>query len=238
MTVDAKRVKCRSDFMTNKDKCFLSYVAGLLDGEGYIGIIKGNNWMGHRYWLSHIEICMTDPLSLLIISSLYSQFHFSVRKIKSNRKQAYRISIQKTDDCYRFLKLIQPYLFVKWEQAKIMLSYLAWRRKNLWLTNGINWLSGDKKVEREKLLDEYHKKSEKFYWLLRQKKQESLNGVKTVELLNRMDLRQYRAKREDVDNLRDQVKNLLEGVETKMRQSTDNKSINAPEKDIVQCNKH
>ena len=72
--------------MTNKDKCFLAYLAGLIDGEGYIGIIKGNNWMNHTYWMPHLEICMTDAVSLLIISELYPEFKFSIKKKKENRK--------------------------------------------------------------------------------------------------------------------------------------------------------
>lgn len=209
--------------MTNKDKCFLAYLAGLIDGEGYIGITRNINWMEHRYWSPNIGICMTDAISLLIISATFPEFRFSIKKKKDDRKQVFRAEIHNTNDCYKILKLVQPFLFVKWEQAKIMLSYLSWRRQNLWLTNGINWLNDEDRNKRNKLLEKYHEKSQKYYDLLRAKKQEPINGVNSVNLLKRMSLREYRAKREDCERL-------LEGVETRLNKY---KTTSAPEQNIV-----
>jgi len=220
--------------MNNKRKCFLAYTAGLIDGEGYIAVGKGINRNGKIYYKPYIGINMTDAISLAVIKHFFPDFRFAIKKNYNysdgiNRKQIYRLELDSTDKCINLLKAIKPYLFVKYEQAKIMLSYLALRSKQRYIVS--NQYSSEKE---KKSWEKYTRKSKKYYDLLKVKKQEPSNGMKTVELLNQMDLRQYCAKLEDVEKLRKEVRNLLEGAETRVRQSTVNKPASVPEQDIVQ----
>jgi len=58
-------------------------------------------------------------------------------------------------------------------------------------------------------------------------------GVKTVNLLLDHGMREYRAKRADVEHLVHQMVSLLEGVETRDRASMPVEPMSAPEQEIV-----
>ncbi len=220
--------------MTNRDRCFLSYLAGLIDGEGTVTITresryKTSNKEEHRdYWYYRpvISIGMTDALNLAIIKNYFknrikikTSFWF-VKKWTSQRRDYYRWEITTQTEAYEFLKLIQPFLINKYEQAKILTSFLVFMRK---------W-----KARNKIMMDiGFQRQAKYFHQKIISKHKEQLKGVNSVELLNRLDLRQYLSKREDVEIIRKNVKNLFERVETKLSGSTHNKIISAPVKDIV-----
>jgi len=209
--------------MTNKDKCVLSYFAGLLDGEGYIGLTrqkpKTNRWeLGHWNYRPIVLIMMNDAIGLLFLKHLFPEFQIHYRPAYGRRNRPYELKIDGIK-CYDFLKKIKPFVIVKHEQVAILASYIAWKRKYIAKIKNTALLGYD---------EEYWKVSEKFYNLLREKKK-PYNGVNSVKLLEQMSLRQYRAKLADVEKLR-------EGVTTMVRQLNEkeaNKPISAPEQDIV-----
>ena len=205
--------------MTNKDKCFLAYVAGLIDGEGCINIISTqrkleySNYDNHRVesYLSYrasVMINMTDALALAILKEHFPSSHFySYPSKQENRKRIFMWCLY-DNHCFDFLRDISPFLINKRDEAKLLLSFLATKRRA-----------------------NVHKKYDASYWKrlsgLHQKlmaiRQSELNVVKSVELLNRLDLRQYRAKHEDCERLR-------EGVTTTLNKY---KATSTAEKEIV-----
>lgn len=105
-----------------------AYLAGLLDGEGYISILKtkkGNKatWNNARdyVYVPVIKVAMTDRP---IIEWLHQSFGgtFEIRKAQGNRKESYCWTARKKQTA-DFLQLIHPYLRVKKPQATLLLQY-------------------------------------------------------------------------------------------------------------------
>lgn len=105
-----------------------AYLAGLLDGEGYVSILKsrkGNKatWNNARdyVYVPVIKIAMTDKD---IIQWLYNSFGgtFETRKAYGNSRESYCWSSRKKHTA-DFIALLYPYLRVKKAQAKILMDY-------------------------------------------------------------------------------------------------------------------
>jgi len=212
--------------MTTKERRFLSYLAGLIDGEGCLNIIKITRPNGSPSYRASIMINMVDGLSLAVFKSILGE-EFKINFYlyepnQENRQNLYCLCIY-DNNCLKFLDVITPYLIIKYHQAKELKRFLVWRRK---------WIA---KHQGGKYPSSYWDKCSEFHKRLKKLRQTPLNGVNSVELLNHHDLRQYRAKLEDVEHLRNDVKNILEGVETRLSELQHNKTISAPEKDIVRA---
>jgi len=206
--------------MTNKERCFLGYVAGLIDGEGCINIIKVHrkvkfatpNFKGANDCLSYrasIMINMVDALALAILKDKFSKSHLYcyLNKTQENRKPQWHWCIY-DNHCWDFLKMIKPYLINKQEQAQILLTFLAIKRRaNI----------------HKQYTQSYWERLNNLHQRLMTLRQTELNAVNSAEILNRMDLRQYRAKHEDCERLR-------EGVTTMLNKY---KAISTAEKEIV-----
>lgn len=118
--------------MALMSKLQASYFAGLIDGEGYIGILKikkGNKkvWRSSReyHYCPVLKISMTDRD---IITFLYQSFggNFEIRK-------AYDTPDRKASESYcwtlknkssiEFLQKVYPYLRVKRKDAEILFKF-------------------------------------------------------------------------------------------------------------------
>ena len=205
--------------MTNKEKCFLAYIAGLIDGEGCINIIKTQRKLetldGVKSYLSYraqIAINMADALALAMLKDLFSKSHlyYYRNKTQENRKPIWMWCIY-DNNCWDFLKKIQPYLINKQEESRVLLSFIATKRKHHLYRDGL------------KLSKKYWKRLDRLHSKLMALRQRELNGMNSVELLKNLDLRKYRAKHEDCERLR-------EGVTTMLNKY---KAISVPEKEIV-----
>lgn len=91
----------------------LAYIAGVLDGEGYIGVY------GEKHHVLTVGVKMCDPEAIGAIvdafggtnSGYENQFAYVFRWIVANRR------------AYDFLKAIRPFLRVKAEQADWAIEY-------------------------------------------------------------------------------------------------------------------
>lgn len=117
-----------------KDK-IKAYTAGLLDGDGYITIIK--------YKQSYLPRVGVVNASLPLMKWLVGKFGGTYRKQK--KRESHRICYEWQTTCrahsMRFLFLIRPYLTLKRQKADIVFSYLQ--------LNG--WCAG----ERERIYQKY-----------------------------------------------------------------------------------
>ncbi len=96
-------------------KAFLAYTAGIIDGEGHIGIGRTKN-----YFCLRVEVANT---SSRLIDFLHLTFGGNVWTGKRpNRKVYYRwmISTRAADE---FLRSISPYLLIKRNQADLALAF-------------------------------------------------------------------------------------------------------------------
>ena len=99
-------------------KLTAAYVAGLVDGEGSLGIQKED-----RKYQARIRVCMTDEF---IIKWLYESFggYFSTRTFNNDKwKTAYEWDIHSNRLVKPFLDKIYPYLRVKKKQAEVIKEF-------------------------------------------------------------------------------------------------------------------
>lgn len=105
-----------------------AYLAGLVDGEGYIGILrakKGNK----KVWMSQFEFTFTPVIKVAMIEKelitwLYKTFGgtFETRKARKGARESYCWMCRKAQ-VRTFLEIIYPYLRVKKDQAEIIFSF-------------------------------------------------------------------------------------------------------------------
>jgi len=116
--------------MALKGKTLLAYVAGIIDGEGNIGLYKHHKpQTKHGY--SFIVCVRVVNTQLWLIELLRLQFGGYLQKIKpvsSARKQLWRWELR-AYKAITFLELVLPYLQLKRQQAELAIQY---QRKQYW----------------------------------------------------------------------------------------------------------
>lgn len=195
-----------------------AYFAGIFDGEGHIGIrydVKNCN----SYTLQ-LVVQMNDPQALLLLAKEYPEVYTRAAR---NASGTTAISLQFSQHkAYNFLLELLPFLLVKHSQAKVALSFLAHRRRDHQTRR-----TGEGNCMR----------CHRYMQSLKDIRAED-NKVNSVNALLEHEMREYRAKPEDVADdvavMTAQVKELLEGLETRLRAAQPNKTISALEQDIVQ----
>lgn len=98
-----------------------AYAAGIIDGEGCIGVY------GSRYPRLVINVCSTSDLLLAQLRSQFGGHISALKRQKSHHKDRWNWSISscRAADCIR---TIQPYLFIKREEAAIALKFIDAQR--------------------------------------------------------------------------------------------------------------
>lgn len=102
------------------------YLAGLMDGDGYIGLMKFKNPYGYHISPS-IKLVLTQPEILYELQKKLGG-HISIRKWpveKTNWKTAYAWEHKTWVQAARVLDYIYPYLILKKPQAEIMKEFLS-----------------------------------------------------------------------------------------------------------------
>jgi len=104
-----------------------AYLAGLTDGEGYIGITKTSrkHRNGRFSYQAHISIGMTDHDVLIY---LRERTDLGFLYYKPQRQKKHKIALcwwLTAEPCRMLLPKILPYLRVKNKQAEIVLAYLS-----------------------------------------------------------------------------------------------------------------
>jgi len=105
-----------------------AYLAGLIDGEGYIGILKvkqgkKKDWFSNREFIFKpvLKVAMVDRE---LVKWLHQSFggSFETRKAHGNARESYCWSLRK-GQTIDFVRRIYPYLKVKRKQAEILLRF-------------------------------------------------------------------------------------------------------------------
>lgn len=183
-----------------------AYLAGIIDGEGCIGIFYANGTYQAR-----VTVQMQNPEAVMLL-----QGHYPNGKV-SFANGAWTVTYSH-NKAYELLEEIKEYLIVKHAQAKVVLSFLVHRRRD-----HVKPVPNCERCVR--------------YVEVLKKVREENKRVKTVDALISHEMRQYRAKPEEVKNDVHQMnlimRNLSEGVETKDRQSLAVEPMSALEQEIV-----
>ena len=108
--------------MTNKEK--LIYLAGLIDGEGWIGISiqKPRNITGNPVYLPNITIKMTDRKPLEIASSILGKKVYTHKTLPSGLTP-YSWRLINAPFVIPALEKLLPFLITKKKVAKVVLKY-------------------------------------------------------------------------------------------------------------------
>lgn len=91
----------------------LAYIAGIVDGEGYIGVYKTVYPSGRVLHLLTVGIKMCDPEAIGLIVDSFGGCNSGYENEKAF---VYRV-VFTSKKAYEFLKAIRPFLRVKAEQA-------------------------------------------------------------------------------------------------------------------------
>lgn len=95
------------------------YAAGIIDGEGYIGIIPNG-----RSYTASIQVLMTRTKATYLLYNLFGGKLYFPPHPQGNRQQALVWFCRKADEVKYCLENIQDKLLVKREQALTVLQYL------------------------------------------------------------------------------------------------------------------
>jgi len=114
-------------------KIDLAYIAGLMDGEAYIGIKKSHPYKNltgrvNPGYHERIQIRMVDEAAILFIAKTMGGWHFREKAHCNNGRPlyCYEASDQKATN---ILKQLLPYLRVKKESAKTTLKLRGLKNK-------------------------------------------------------------------------------------------------------------
>ena len=101
----------------------LAYMAGFLDGEGYVAISKSKKitkWRSVGLTLT-VAISQINPEPLLFIHQFFGG-HLREEPAKKNRRKSYTWLIS-SKAAYNFLLAVLPYLKVKKDEVKVGLKF-------------------------------------------------------------------------------------------------------------------
>lgn len=110
----------------------LNYLAGILDGEGSIGIEHLSPCKNRKKDYYTCRLCVVNT-SLILVNWLKDNFkgQFDTRKRVANYKICYRWHIF-GDDLENVLRAVEPFLKLKRKQAQLILQYRETVGKTGW----------------------------------------------------------------------------------------------------------
>jgi len=99
----------------------LAYTAGLIDGEGYIGLIP--NCRVHTSLIPKVKVASVSPEIVEFLHLTFGGHLDKARQNKGNRKESYMWSLSNKIHVYKFLMDLRPYLRLKFKQADLICDY-------------------------------------------------------------------------------------------------------------------
>ena len=151
-------------------KTDLAYLAGLVDGEGYIGIKKSSQKdMVSPAFSARIQIRMVNEPAISFLAKILGGNYYkeSAHVAKGRPLYCYQASNKKAENV---LKSLLPYLRVKKEVATVVLSFLVfktqspkYKTKLLGYKDFKHWTGKTFKARKLGLSDEYIARCEQFY---------------------------------------------------------------------------
>ena len=110
--------------MITNSKTALAYMAGLIDGEGTICIVKRND-SGSRY-VARLAVVNCDKRIVEWIEAHFGPYIYTVRRSDPRRRADHRelhVYEAKAEHAENILRAVLPYLVVKREQAELFFKF-------------------------------------------------------------------------------------------------------------------
>ncbi len=153
----------------------LAYIAGIIDGEGHVGISRDKGKYGPRY-RAVTRVCMVDDAAIRFISERFGGSFYQRKRYRDNPRWSdiYRYCIA-DKAAETLLRAIEAFVLVKRELVRTVLEYrdlqnqgASYRTKVTCYNSFPNMYGSLRWVERKAYSDEYLQMSEKFYLKCRQ----------------------------------------------------------------------
>lgn len=112
----------------------LAWLAGILDGEGHITILKRTS-----YYVPSVGICNTNPVLINRVTEILDSegieycVSLQERRKQANSKPAWYVMSQGKPRVLKYLGIVMPFLVAKAPQAELVLKWSLFegRRRNL-----------------------------------------------------------------------------------------------------------
>ena len=108
-------------------KSDLAYTAGIVDGEGWIGILLNKSKGRKPYYLMRVVVANTNEWLIQWLKFGFGGYAYC-RQSKANNTEPIWEWIITANKALEFLKLIYPYLHLKKPQAEIAIKFQGSRR--------------------------------------------------------------------------------------------------------------
>lgn len=123
--------------MTSQNEIDLAWLAGFVDGEGYIGLTIHRNKGKKTYYIPRIAITQASEEMLNNISRVMENngiaHHISKRRAQTKRwKPLFALETAGFARALKFLYVIEPYLVGKRLQAQMTMAYIWSRTRDGW----------------------------------------------------------------------------------------------------------
>lgn len=107
----------------NMTKLQKAYLAGLFDGEGYVGIVRRKTKTRKPYYHNlQVEVANTHKPTIDRVNKLFPGCVYSYKPTKLTRKLCWDWRVS-SHNAVRFLKTILPYLRIKRVQAVLGIQF-------------------------------------------------------------------------------------------------------------------
>lgn len=106
-----------------------AWLAGFIDGEGYIGLVKQIKPTGGLRYHPQFVITSTDKKILDEILLLIPIAKWAFLRRTEGHKLGFQLKIVKYEHLREFLELIKPYLRLKYRQAELIIRFCKLRNE-------------------------------------------------------------------------------------------------------------
>ena len=117
-------------------KTEIAYIAGIVDGEGYIGIKRATNKANgciNPTFHEKIQIRMVDEQAIAFIANCLGGNYYRESASAAHGRPLYCFSASDLI-AVRILRVVRPYLRVKLAVAEVVLEHAKARRKRSWIS--------------------------------------------------------------------------------------------------------
>jgi hypothetical protein len=102
------------------------WIAGIIDGEGYIGLVENNNET--RSLTPRVDVHSTTKCMQVELQRLVGMGYLGRKRLREGEKQLFGWSLWAVETVGPFLEVVTPYLIVKRRVAHVVLDYCTRRR--------------------------------------------------------------------------------------------------------------
>lgn len=106
------------------------YLAGIIDGEGYLGILKNRSSLSKKwdyYYVSAVKVAQVNTQLCPILKDAFGGYLSTRKHAQANHSLSTMWEIKNDTQVGNFLDIIQDKLIVKSAQAKVLRRFIEFR---------------------------------------------------------------------------------------------------------------